>query len=96
MGLIFPLEPVDFNSSFGLHGVMLVSHKHAQHIIIKEVATWEIFKDLKIRVGLFNAIVSRFFSFSETSRQIPLPKKQRLINRKGHRHAANEGMDSYR
>ena len=33
---------------------------------------------------------------SETSRQIHLPRKQRLINRKGHRHAANEGMDSYR
>ena len=32
---------------------------------------------------------------SETSRQIHLPRKQRLINRKGHRHAANEGMDSY-
>ena len=33
---------------------------------------------------------------SETSRQIHLPRKQRLINRKGHWHAANEGMDSYR
>ena len=33
---------------------------------------------------------------SETSRQIHLPRKQRLINRKGYRHAANEGMDSYR
>ena len=29
-------------------------------------------------------------------RQIHLPMKQRLSNRKGHRHAANEGMDSYR
>ena len=25
-----------------------------------------------------------------------LPRKQRLINRKRHRHTANEGMDSYR
>ena len=33
---------------------------------------------------------------SETGRQIHLPRKQCLINRKGHRHAANEGMDSYR
>ena len=33
---------------------------------------------------------------SETSRQIHPPRKQRLINRKEHRHAANEGMDSYR
>ena len=32
---------------------------------------------------------------SETCRQIHLPRKQRLINRKGHRHAANEGMGSY-
>ena len=32
---------------------------------------------------------------SETTRQIHLPRKQRLINRNGHRHAANEGMDSY-
>ena len=35
-------------------------------------------------------------NLSETSRQIHLPWKQRLINRKGHRRAANEGMDSYR
>ena len=28
--------------------------------------------------------------------QIHLPRKQRLINRKVHRHVANEGMDSYR
>ena len=27
--------------------------------------------------------------------QIHLPRKQRLINRKGHRHEVNEGMDSY-
>ena len=33
---------------------------------------------------------------SETSRQILRPTKQRLINRKGHRDAAAEGMDSYR
>ena len=32
---------------------------------------------------------------SETGRQIHLPRKQCLINRKRHRHAANEGMDSY-
>ena len=32
----------------------------------------------------------------ETGRQIHLPKKQCLINRKRHRHAANEGLDSYR
>ena len=25
-----------------------------------------------------------------------IPRKQCLINQKGHRHAANEGMDSYR
>ena len=35
-------------------------------------------------------------SLSETSRQIHLPRKQRLINRKRHRHTANESMDSYR
>ena len=29
------------------------------------------------------------------SRQIHLPRKQHLINRKGHRHEVNEGMDSY-
>ena len=28
--------------------------------------------------------------------QVHLPRKQRLINRKRHRHAVNEGMDSYR
>ena len=28
-------------------------------------------------------------------RQIHLPRKQRLINRKGHQHVVNEGMDSY-
>ena len=33
---------------------------------------------------------------SETSRQVHLPRKQCLINRKRHRHAPNEGMDSYR
>ena len=35
-------------------------------------------------------------NLSETSRQIHLPRKQCLINRKRHRHAANEGTDSYR
>ena len=33
---------------------------------------------------------------SKTSWQVHLPRKQCLINRKGHRHTANEGMDSYR
>ena len=33
---------------------------------------------------------------SETSRQIHLPRKQRLMNRKRHRHTTNESMDSYR
>ena len=32
---------------------------------------------------------------SETGRQIHLLRKQRVINRKGHWHAANEAMDSY-
>ena len=31
-----------------------------------------------------------------TSRQVHLPRKQCLINRKRYRHAANEGMDSDR
>ena len=35
-------------------------------------------------------------SLSETSQQIPLPRKQRLINRERHRHTTDEGMDSYR
>ena len=35
-------------------------------------------------------------TFSETGRQIHLPRKQCLINRKGHRHVTNEGMDGYR
>ena len=35
-------------------------------------------------------------NLSETGRQIHLPRKQRLINRKRHWHTANEGMDSYR
>ena len=35
-------------------------------------------------------------NLSETSRQIHLPRKQRLINRKRHRHVTNESMDSYR
>ena len=35
-------------------------------------------------------------NLSETSRQIHLPRKQCLINRKGHRHADYEGRDSYR
>ena len=33
---------------------------------------------------------------SETVRQVHLPRKQCLINRKRHRHADNESMDSYR
>ena len=44
----------------------------------------------------FKQIYLTYISDSETSRQIHLPRKQRLLNRKGHRHAANEGMDSYR
>ena len=35
-------------------------------------------------------------NLSETSRQIHLPRKQCLINRKRHRHMTNESMDSYR
>ena len=35
-------------------------------------------------------------SLSETSQQIHLPRKQRLINRERHRHTTDEGMDSYR
>ena len=35
-------------------------------------------------------------NLSETGRQIHLPRKQCLINRKRHRHTANEGTDSYR
>ena len=35
-------------------------------------------------------------NLSVTGRQIYLPRKQRLINQKRHRHTANEGMDSYR
>ena len=35
-------------------------------------------------------------TLSETGRQVHLSRKQCLINRKGHRHAANKGMDSYR
>ena len=35
-------------------------------------------------------------NLSETGWQIHLPRKQCLINRKSHRHAANEVMDSYR
>ena len=35
-------------------------------------------------------------NLSETSRQIHLPRKHRLINRKRHRHATNEGMESCR
>ena len=35
-------------------------------------------------------------NLSETGWQIHLPRKQRLINRKRHRHTANKGMDSYR
>ena len=34
-------------------------------------------------------------NLSETGRQIHLPRKQCLINRKRHRHAANKGMESY-
>ena len=36
------------------------------------------------------------WNLSETSRQIHLPRKQRLINRKRHRHATNESMESCR
>ena len=35
-------------------------------------------------------------TLSETGRQVHLPRKQCLINRKKHRHVANERMDSYR
>ena len=35
-------------------------------------------------------------NLTETSRKIPLLRKQRLINRKRYRHTTNESMDSYR
>ena len=41
-------------------------------------------------------LIIKVLSLSETSRQIHLPRKQRLINREGHRHTTDEGMDSYR
>ena len=37
-----------------------------------------------------------FLKLSETGTQVQLPRKQCLINRKGHRHVTNEGMDNYR
>ena len=37
-----------------------------------------------------------FNKLSETGRLVHLPRKQCLINRKRHQHAANEGMGSYR
>ena len=39
---------------------------------------------------------TNIIQLSETGRQVHLPRKQCLINRKRHRHAANESMDSYR
>ena len=33
--------------------------------------------------------------YNQTGDISTLPRKQRLINRKGHRHAANKAMDSY-
>ena len=41
-----------------------------------------------------NILNRRHLHLSETGRQIHLPRKKRLINRKRHRHTANEGMDS--
>ena len=40
--------------------------------------------------------VSTLDGTSETGRQVHIPRKQCLINRKRHRHAADEDMDSYR
>ena len=34
-------------------------------------------------------------TLDRTSKQIHLPRKQRLINRKGHQHTVNKSMDSY-
>ena len=57
-------------------------------------------------IGLHvNARKTEFMCFNQkgdistldgTGWKIHLPKKQRLINRKRHRHTANEGIDSYR
>ena len=48
----------------------------------------------------FSSSVRRHFhtrrNLSETGRQIQLPRKQCLINRKIHRHTVNKGMDSSR
>ena len=45
-----------------------------------------------------NSIVSEipFYGHDLACLIIHLPRKQHIINRKGHRHAANEGIDSYR
>ena len=40
-----------------------------------------------------NISLLTFVHFDE-NKQIVRSRKQRLINRKGHRHAVNEGMDS--
>ena len=39
--------------------------------------------------------ISTLDRIPQTSRQIHLPRKQRLIDRKGHRYVANIDMDSY-
>ena len=45
----------------------------------------------------FSGVISASFlcQLEAVSRQIHLPRKQRLINRKGHRRAVNKGMESH-
>ena len=58
-------------------------------------------------IGLYvNAHKTEYMCYNQTGdittldgtplKLVDLPRKLRLINQKGHRHAANEGMESYR
>ena len=64
------------------------------------------FERAAANIGLYvNAHKTEYMCYNQTGdistldgtpiRQIHLPRKQRLINRKGHRHEVNKGMDSY-
>ena len=57
---------------------------------------WEFFTLMIFHWSLSDSKSLHVSRYEWSGRQIHLPRKQCLINRKRHRHAANEGMDSSR
>ena len=86
------------SSSNSQRGAHTTPTGHCNTLVGHAIFWWGMFSDqvnCLLRFLHVNSTKKFWRNPSETSRQIHLPRQQCLINRKGHRHAANEGIYSY-